>query len=424
MQNNLVKGINILLGALLVVLDLQLAAQEVQVDDSTVSALATGYSGIASLQDISLAVNNLALLKGLQEKQFSINSFLDSVDNNLTVKQVKDSNDDFVSLSANGYKLAFNGSEVGFYYGARITDELTFGLLYNRPYKTQTGYGKTTPFKYVGINTLLDVYRLTPGFAYQFKNNFTLGFGLDVISFAMDVRRSLQGDVKDGFVVDRAAGIKGYGFNFGVLYELENNIKFGMSYRTSVNIVGETGRRYLAAGENTVVDEVGYVKTRLPSSFAAGVSVPLGRRAQILFDYQLVNWSIFNSLELIDKGQVVYKNNLVLHDSSKLSLGLNINLHEKLSVSVGGFTVPALIDTASCSLLCNQPKQGLGFGLSYTIAKDLRLKVAYMMQWLDKIPVEDSSPLHAGVPTKAKLVGEYDSTYKYIFGIQLNYSFE
>ncbi len=94
--------------------------------------------------------------------------------------------------------------------------------------------------------------------SYRIDSQWSIGAGLDLIYGQGTLKRSFRNDIYTGPVVDQTTGMLnalngrsivdidkadgfGVGFNIGTVYELDENNRFGLSYRYSPTITAKDG---------------------------------------------------------------------------------------------------------------------------------------------------------------------------------------
>ncbi len=119
---------------------------------------------------------------------------------------------------------------------------MKFGLGVQTTFGLATKYKKGWTGQYHAVETDLKTVNLNPSIAYQVNGKLSVGGGLDIVigevilTSAIDL--SNLAVVRDGFADLEADNFSdpGFGFNFGLQYEIDMNTIIGASYRSEVDL--------------------------------------------------------------------------------------------------------------------------------------------------------------------------------------------
>ena len=232
-----------------------------------------------------------------------------------------------------------------------ITERVTAGLGLMAPYGLETKWPLTFEGRFVGYdNELVSIY-IQPTLAYKIHDRVSIGAGLDILIGLVEINQRLDfaqqpapppappgttlGDLGIPALTDfaqvklRATGAKGVGGNFGVHVRLTDRVSVGARYLTQVTLNYEGTATFesvptgitLGAGNpfgvpagtrlDAVIaslglfatgaplgDQVIHTSITMPDQFVAGIAVQVTPRLMLLADYQWVNWSVFDRIEL------------------------------------------------------------------------------------------------------------------------------
>ncbi len=150
----------------------------------------------------------------------------------------------FPSVTAQGGAF---GLVPNLHYVTPLTEKLGFGFSVDAPFGLRTDYGTSTPMRYAATRTSITVVDISPSLAYEINKQFSVGLGFDVqkASGEFDNVSGSRAVISttplvtaytpalDTTATNRANGT-GYGYHAGVMYDLNQDTRFGLSYHSQV----------------------------------------------------------------------------------------------------------------------------------------------------------------------------------------------
>lgn len=246
-----------------------------QVSEHSASGLGRAYAGEAAIADnASVIGRNPAQMTQFEERQISgalhiVNPEID------------------VTNTASGQKA----SDVApiqlvpaSYYVSPINDKWSWGMGLYTVYGVATDYPDAFETGDLAGDTSLVSVNLNPAIAYQVNEQLSVGGGINIVYAMAELNRHV-GALTDSFNIDnRSAKLIsmegdtwGYGWNIGALFELDENNRFGIAYRSEVELDFE--------GDFT--DHQGSVTGDKGNVVTGDLSVPLPAIAELSGFHQL-----------------------------------------------------------------------------------------------------------------------------------------
>lgn len=258
-----------------------------------------------------------------------------SVAGNMIFSNVKYTNGSYTAKTDNGVSTPMSA-----YAGFKLGKRWAAGLAVTTPYGSSLNWGDNWRGADLIQKISLQSFCFQPTVAYQVLDNLSIGAGLMVFRGNFEIDKSLLPigfkpglpGVDNLFPVDAPAAsinLKGdaktaYGFNVGVLWNIEDNFSFGISYRSKAMIKVNDGDASISFDneklqnilQNTPVikEQINAlngarVKTQLPapSNLTVGFSYKPTEKWTIAADLQYVGWNAYDSLnfEFNKDGKVV-----------------------------------------------------------------------------------------------------------------------
>lgn len=192
------------------------------------------------------------------------------------------------------------------------------------------------------LSTIFRILRITPGFSWQLNDNLAIGASA-VITYAdleqeffpntsvlnpMDPSLSFFGiDIEDAYTIEP-------GFKVGLMYELSEKTKLGISYTSETELDledGEADVNLSALGLGIVkYDEVKASGIDQPQELGVGLSHQFNEKLLLSFEFNWINWE-----------QAISRSRLVIEDPenpaapARLVQEADINWRDQYVMSVG-----------------------------------------------------------------------------------------
>jgi long-chain fatty acid transport protein len=360
-----------------------------------------------------------------------------------------------------GAPIVADGSEDGgrfavvpnFYYIHSLSNELKVGLGINAPLGLATKYDGDWIGKYQTIEAEIVTVNVNPAIAWQATPDLSLGFGVSMqyieatlnnkIDFTT-ICRSLTGGAgptpfcggtpglssNDGFAQLEGDDVS-YGFNFGALYQLSEQTRVGLAYRSEIHheLEGDadftipsavSGDIVVGAGLSASFADSGITaKPDLPASLSLSVHHQWNKRIDVMADVTWVGWSSIPNLTIIFDNPA--KSNSVeeleLKDNIRLSIGATYSTDGPWTFRTGfAYDEGAARNASSRSpRFPDNDRYWLTFGSSYQISDVISIDAGYA-----HIFVPDTKINRVGA-TGETLIGEYESSAD-IFSAQLRWN--
>lgn len=312
--------------------------------------------------------------------------------------------------SHNGYKTSTDNpisTPMYAYFGYKIYDNLAAGISLTTPY----GSSLKWPKNWKGADLIQDItlksFVLQPTVSYKIMDGLSIGAGLQLAIGSVELSRALMpvGSLvpvlgeKFKDVVPASATLNGkakvaVGFNIGAMYDVNEKITVGLSYRSKVQMKVKEGDAKLdyASDQIKVVLqgqlpplEEGTFKAELPlpANLTAGVSFRPTDRWELSADLQYVFWSAYDSLNVKFTENVLngyeinaeknYKNSMIYR------VGAQYKATDRLDVRAGIYYDESPIRSSNYNPETpGMDKIGLSTGLSFEPITNFQIDFAFL----------------------------------------------
>jgi long-chain fatty acid transport protein len=320
-----------------------------------------------------------------------------------------------------------------FYLATDINDgEAKFGLGINAPFGLSTKYDEDWVGKYHAIESELLTLNINPSVAFNFTEKLAAGFGINI----QYVDARLTNDISynavagggllapaiypDGRVEVKGDGV-GFGFNLGLLYQMEQGTKLGISYRSPI--------------EHRVDGTVSYSNGSLPGAtppFPAGTTLFNGGDAKasltlpemvstsfyhdinnkwaVMGDWTWTRWSRFQELTYEFPGDIPGSSTTEEQwkDSSRFALGANYRVNPAwlLRAGVAYDNTPIPSDELRTARIPGNDRTWASIGFNWQASKTVGVDVGYSHLFVDDTSINNTE----SAPGGATLVGTYEAS--------------
>ncbi|MCW8328355.1 outer membrane protein transport protein [Photobacterium sp. SDRW27] len=210
-----------------------------QVNEHSASGLGRAFAGEAAIADnASVLARNPAAMTRFKTAELSLG--LSIVDPSIDVKDndFNSENNDIGQTAKDVAPLAFVPAG---YYIHPINERFSAGLALFSSYGVATEYPADFNNGSAAGMTSLITFNVNPNFAYRINDHFSIGGGFSLVYGDAELERyygswaNAGGNPSDK-TIRMEGDTFGWGWNLGALYEINEDHRFGLSYRSQVDL--------------------------------------------------------------------------------------------------------------------------------------------------------------------------------------------
>jgi len=397
-----------------------------QLNETSASGLGTAFAGGAAVaEDASTLWSNVAGISRIRENQV-----VGAI--HLIRPSIKFTNEN--STAATLPSVQPLGSEDGdagglnvvpnLYFSAPLGPQWSVGLGLNSPFGLVTEYSSDWMGRFQAIKSSIQTINVNPAVAWKPTPRVAVGFGANYQRIEAEFTNTVPPAAIGG--LSSTSAVEGdddaWGWNLGVLWELDDNVRVGAHYRSSIDyhITGTVkfSNAALAAANGDITSDV-----KLPAILNLSYFAKLDDRWDLLFDAQWTQWSTIESLTFTrTSGAVLQSTPENFKDTWKVALGAHYRYNSAWTLRGGiAYDQSPVSDAYRTPRLPDSDRTWLAFGGQYRIDSNLTLDfgAAYVMAKKATIDISGSPPNSA---VYGRLNGHYDANTVIASG-QFNYSF-
>jgi long-chain fatty acid transport protein len=321
------------------------------------------------------------------------------------------------------------------HYVHRVTDDFRLGISAGSYFGLGVDYGNDWAGRYYTTEAELLTFGVNPGAGYRVNDWLFVGAGLSVLYAKLDQKAAVnnsavpgQAGLSDGELAFEDSDI-GYGFNLGILLSPWTHTRFGLTYRSKVDLEFEDvaslksigpvlqGLLTLSGLAGSKVD----IDMTVPQAVMLSAYHQLNDRWALMGNLGWQDWSEFGKQDLTLRSTTAreFTQDLDYDDTWHFALGARYRFAEPWlwSVGVAYDTSPTDDDTRTPDLPLDRQIR-IGTGIQYDWNKDVTVGLAY--EYLDAGEAEINQ---AGGPLQGPLKGEYDTNVIHVFAVNLIWRF-
>lgn len=306
------------------------------------------------------------------------------------------------------------------YIAAPINDSWSWGIGIFSDFGASTEYPDDYLAGSIGGETTLETMNVNPNIAYKFNDNFSIGLGVSAVYGQAKLTRTkgilagvIGGDPSDLATSLEGDGI-GYGFNAGLLWEVNNNHRFGLSYRSNIDIDMEG--EFTAYTQPGVISD-GELTLNLPSIAEFSGFHQIATPFALHYSVVMTGWDVFEEIRGTVDGQEVMQKDENFENSFKYALGATFDVSSsfKLRAGIAYDETPNVNDVSISLPDSNRINYSLGASYSFTDSSSLDFGFTF-------VDVEEVTFDEEVVPgeTPWKFRSESDV---YVYAVQYNHAF-
>jgi long-chain fatty acid transport protein len=297
------------------------------------------------------------------------------------------------------------------YYSHELNEDMWVGIGMGVPFGLATDYERSWAGRYHAVKTDLATFNINPSAAYKLNDKLSLGAGLNLMYASAELSNAVDysaaclsqapelacdllgmgtpGDRSTDGHVAIEGDSWGYGFNLGLLYDMTEQTRIGIAYRSKVvqkikgraDFTEPTGPWLIPPPFTSILADGGVTATvDMPATFSVSVITQVAPKWEVMFDFTSIQWSSFEELRIkFDNPETpdsVQPENW--ENSSKISVGFNYR-HSAEWTFRGGFAIDQSpipgVDERTPRIPDNNRKWIAG-GFTYTASPKLSLDFA------------------------------------------------
>ena len=380
----------------------QINAAGFQINEHSASGLGRAFAGEAAIGDDAASLaRNPALMATFDRAQLSVVGTYIAPDVNITGSNDRNSAQDVAPAAV----------VPAMYYVQPINEQWAFGLAMYSNFGTGTEYADDYTNNTAAGTTHIVTANFNPNISYRINEQFSIGAGVSAIYTTAELERTsgLLGTVADM----EGDGIN-FGWNIGALYEVNENNRFGISYKHSseMNLEGEFSG--LASGYKTVD---GTMDNTLPAILELSGYHKLTNKFAVSYSWQYITWSDFGDIVANDlDGNELLNKSEDFNNSSRYSIGTEYYVTDSITLRAGyAYDEQAAAATLS---IPDSDRQWYTTGMTYKMSKSLSFDMGAAFVAGKEITFDEEVP---GIQPRTKTFTSNADAW--LYSAQLNYSF-
>ncbi len=289
--------------------------------------------------------------------------------------------------------------------------------------------------KWVGRYYLTDItmqgLSFMPSVSYRINERFSLGAGLNAMYAVLEQTAAVNNldllSLPDGEMSIEDA-TWGFGANLGILYEMNSDTRFGLTYLSAVDLEFSDDPKFKKLGP--LLDAVlGAAKLSLdldmtvPQSLMFSGFHQLNPKLAIMGNLGWQDWSEFGKVgvgvtsTIVDPQELTADRNY--KDTWHVAVGGQYQINEKWMGTAGLAFDSSMMDDKDRTLdLPAGETWRLGLGGQYEYSKALTLNGGYTLAWMGDLDVDQERGTRAG-----RVSGSFDSAAIHAFTLNATYRF-
>ena len=309
-----------------------------QLAEQNVSGLGRAYAGEASVaDDASVVARNPALMTLFKEKQLSVAAMAVIPDVSL---EGTGTNNGIPASALNDDSIAPSAIIPAGYFTMPVNDKVSVGFGAFSNFGLATEFNDDYVAGQIAGETEIVTVNMNASVAYKVSEQFSFGIGLNYIYADATIVRKVGVNTQIPFstnVVDLEGDDTGYGLNVGLMYQLDENSRFGFNYRTETDITFEGT---FSSPAQSIPVLPGSVEITLPAIAEFSGSHQLDEKLGVHYSVLWTGWSSFDSLEAQvtaptgDKF-IAFEKTEDFSDAMRYSVGADYQYSENLMLRAG-----------------------------------------------------------------------------------------
>lgn len=400
-----------------------------QLNEFSASGLGRAYSGEGAIaDDPGNASRNPALIMMYDRPQFSAGAVYIDPDVNISGKSP------YTGRSTDADNIAPTAWVPNLHFVMPINEQFGWGASVTSNYGLATEFNNNYIAGEYGGKTDLQTINLNLSGAYRLNDNWSFGLGFDAVYADAKIERYAgeqtagAGLAAPGSQITKLKGDEwGYGWNAGILYELDKNNRWGLTYRSEVKIDFDGDYKSNIPSQANAIPGAGTdfpwgtsgstipgsLTLNLPEMWEISGYNRVAPQWAVHYSMAYTSWSQFQELKATgSNGQTLFYKDESFKDSYRIALGTTYyyddNWTFRTGIAFDDSPVPA--DHRSISIP-DQDRLWLSAGATYALNKDASVDVGASYMHGQNVTIEEG-------PYTFRSAGK-----AWLFGSNFNYRF-
>lgn len=411
------KALSTLLGLLPLLSGGNAAAAGFALIEQSGSGMGNAYAGAAaSAEDASTIYFNPAGMTYIQDRQLVA-----------ALHAIRPSAkfDDRGSASGALRTLGTEGGDAGdlavvpnLYYAMALSPTVRLGLGINAPFGLKTDYNDDWMGRYQALKSEMKTVNINPSIAVQLNEQLSLGFGVSAMRIEAELTRAVNRVVNPDSFVRIKGDDWGFGYNLGAIYQVTEDTRLGIAYRSKVDQHLEGSAKFtgaLSAGNTDVTAQISLPETLSFSAFSR-----IDEHWDVMADATWTHWSRFRELRVLrENGTTLTVTPENWENTMRYSLGVNYRYSDALKLRAGvAYDEEAIKDEFRTARIPGNDRTWVALGASWKMSPSATLDVGYSHLFVKDADIDDNQTSSFN----GRLTGEYDSHVD-ILSAQISYTF-
>lgn len=387
----------------------QVNAAGFQINEHSASGLGRAFAGEAAIGDNAASLaRNPALMATFERAQLSVVGTYIAPDVNITGSNDENSASDAAPAAV----------VPAMYYIQPLNAQWAFGLAMYSNFGTGTEYADDYVNNTAAGTTHIVTATFNPNISYRINKQFSVGAGVSAIYTTAELKRSMPVPNEPQMnVADMEGDGINYSWNVGALYEVNEDHRFGLSYKHSSEMELEGSYSGLHATTKKSVKNIdGTMDNTLPAILELSGYHQLTNKFAVSYSWQYTTWSDFGDIVAHDlEGNEILRKDEDFNNSNRYSIGSEYFISDALTLRAGY----AYDEQAAASTL-NIPdsvRQWYTAGMSYKATTSLSFDLAAAFILGKDVTFEEDIPALSDQKTFSSKGDAW------LYSAQLNYSF-
>lgn len=314
------------------------------------------------------------------------------------------------------------------YFTKTLTPAVSIGVGVSAPFGLKTEYDDEWLGRFQAVKSELKTVNINPAIAMKVNDKLSLGFGINFMRAEAELTSIANVGVSEENVDIKADGW-GVGFNLGAIYQVTNDTRLSVAYRSEVKqeVDGESESSFNALNPDptrTLNTDISATVT-LPETFSVSAFSQLNNKWDVMGDVTWTRWSRFKELRIIrDNGtnstlSVTPEN---WENTMRYSLGVSYHYNDAIKLRAGvAYDEEAIKDEFRTPRIPGNDRKWVALGASYQMTPTSKFDIGYSHLFISDVKIDDDQT--AALPLgKGRVRGEYEGSVD-ILSLQYTHNF-
>lgn len=270
------------------------------------------------------------------------------------------------------------------YLMTELTPSIKVGVGVSAPFGLKSEYDKQWVGRFQAVKSELKTININPSIAFKVNERVSLGFGVSFMKAEAELTSFANAGASEEMVTIKGDNW-GYGYNFGAIFQVTDDTRVGMAYRSKVKHKVEGDSKSALTALNVIptrtLNTDITASVTLPETFSLSAFSQVNDKWDVMGDVTWTRWSRFKELRILrdnGTGSTLTVTPENWHNTVRYSVGASYRYSEAVKLRAGlAYDEEPIKDEFRTARIPGDDRTWLTLGASYKVTPASTIDIGY-----------------------------------------------